>query len=324
MSTPFHRAAVHLRHAASVAVGAHVRPDGDAIASALGLTLALRAAGIAAAPTLADDTPPPLTYAFLPGFALFVPCTEIEQPDIFVALDTTSLSRLGDAEPLARAARELIVIDHHPDNEFFGTVDIVDPTASATAQLVWRLVERLEVPRTSDIALCCYTGIMTDTGRFAYDNTTPRALRDAADMIEAGVEPSEVARLVYQERTPAALKLEARVLARLTVVNGGRVVYSWCSDEDFIDTGASPADTEELPDAVRRIGRVDVAVLLHVASGEVRANLRAKTGFDVATVARVFGGGGHAPAAGFTFEGTVEDLLPRLLALLPGAGADSA
>lgn len=322
VETSFHRAAVYLRHAGSVAVGTHVNPDGDGIGSVLGLTLALRAAGISAAPTLADGTSPPQTYAFLPGFALFVESAEIKQPDAFVALDTTSLSRLGDAERLASGARELIVIDHHVDNDLFGTVNLVDPAASATAQLVWRFVEYLDIPRTSEIALCCYTGMMTDTGRFAYKNTNARALRDAADMIEAGVEPSEVARLVYQERSQAALMLEARVLSRLTLVNNDRVAYSWCTNEDFLDTGLSPTDNEELPDTVRRIRGVDVAILLRVIGDEVRANLRAKTSFDVAAVARVFGGGGHPSAAGFTYKGTTQELLPKLLALLPGAGAD--
>jgi phosphoesterase RecJ-like protein len=324
MPTPYHRAAVHLRHATSVAVCAHVRPDGDAIGSVLGLTLSLRAAGISAVPLLAEDTDPPSTYGFLPGFGLLTPAVEIEQPDVFVALDAPSSGRLGNAETMALAARELIVIDHHPDNEYYGTVNIVESDASATAQLVWRLAERLEIERTADIALCCYTGLVTDTGRFAYDNTTPTALRDAADMIEAGVAPAEVARLIYQERTPAALAIESRVLSRLTKANGGRVVYSWLTDEDYAETGASPSDGEDLPDAVRRIGGVDVAVLLRITGAEVRGNLRAKTGFDVGSVARSFGGGGHAPAAGFTFEGTLEDLLPGLLAQLPGTDDGAA
>ncbi|MDP2401955.1 MAG: bifunctional oligoribonuclease/PAP phosphatase NrnA, partial [Actinomycetota bacterium] len=111
MPTPYHRAAVHLRHASSVAVCAHVRPDGDAIGSVLGLTLALRAAGVPAVPLLAENTSPPTTYEFLPGFGLLTSAIEIEQPDVFVALDTPNPGRLGDAEGMALAARELIVID---------------------------------------------------------------------------------------------------------------------------------------------------------------------------------------------------------------------
>lgn len=321
MSTPFHRAAVHLRHAASVAVCAHVRPDGDAVGSVLALTLALRAAGIPAVPTLADDRDPSATYAFLPGFGLYVRPTELEQPQVFVALDTPNPDRLGIAEPLAANAETLIVIDHHPDNRQFGSVNIVDEHAAATSQLVWRFLEALEVPPTPEIALCCYVALMTDTGRFQYDNTTSDALRIAAEMLDAGVEPAEASRLVYQERSEASLALEARLLSRLTVANGGHVAWTWLDDEDFRVTGALPEEAEHLPDAVRVIGGIDVAVLLRVIGGEVRGNLRAKTGADVGSVARALGGGGHRAAAGFTFEGSLDELLPRLLGMLPGGAA---
>lgn len=321
MSTPYHRAAVHLRHAASVAVCAHVRPDGDAMGSVLALTLALRAAGVPAVPVLADDGPPPRTYAFLPGFALFTLASELEQPEVFVALDTPSFARLGVAEEMARGAETLIVFDHHPDNQEFGHVNVVDPGAAATSQMVWRFLEVLDVRPTPEIALCCYVALMTDTGRFQYDNTTPAALRDAAAMIEAGADPAEASRLVYQERSAGSLALEARLLSRLTVTNGGRVAWAWLDDNDFAATGASPEEGENLPDAVRVIGGIDVAVLLRVTQGEVRGNLRAKTGADVATIAREFGGGGHRAAAGFSFAGTLDELVPRLLAMLPGGAA---
>jgi len=212
VSTPYHRAAVHPRHASSVAVCAHVRPDGDAIGSVLALTLALRSAGIPAIPTLADDKEASTTYSFLPGFGLYVNAAELEQPQVFVACDSPSFERLGVAQPLARGAETLIVFDHHPDNREFGQVNIVDATAAATSQLVWHFLDTLDVRPTPEIALCCYVALMTDTGRFQYDNTTAAAFYDAAQMLETGVQPAEVSRLVYQERSPASLELEARLL----------------------------------------------------------------------------------------------------------------
>lgn len=318
MTTPYHRAAVHLRHARSVVVCGHVRPDGDAVGAVLGLTLALRDAGIPAVPTLADDPPPPHTYSFLPGFALFVPVSELEQPDVFVGCDAPSYDRLGIAEPMARAAETLITIDHHPDNSEFGAVNIADEKMAATGQMVWHLIERLEIEPSPEVALCCYVALMTDTGRFQHENTTAAALRDAAAMIDAGVDPADAARLVYQERSAASLALEACAMARLALVNNDRVAWSWITDEDYVDCGARPEDAEYLPDALRRIGGVDVVILLRHVGGEIRGNLRSKTGFDVGAVARGFGGGGHHAASGFTFEGTVDQLLPRLLAALPG------
>ncbi len=319
MSTPFHRAAVHLRHAASVVVCAHVRPDGDAIGSTLAATLALRQAGIPAVPTLADDEPPPRLYSFLPGFGLYVPLKDLDQPEVFLALDTPDFARLGDAEGMARASETVIVVDHHPDNKEFGTVNVVDTRAAATGQLIWHLAQRLEIAPSPEFALCCYVALMTDTGRFAYQNTTADTLSAAADMLEAGVDAAEASRLIYQERSAEELYLEALVLKRLTLANGGRVAYSWYTAEDLLHAGMSQENTERLPDVVRQIEGVDVALLFRVSGTETRVNLRAKTGFDVGAVARRFEGGGHAAAAGLTFQGDHEAALRDLLPMLPGA-----
>ncbi len=318
MQHTYHRAAVELRKARSVVVCSHVKPDGDAIGSVLALTLALRDLGVAAVPTLADDAPPPSTYSFLPGFSLFVPAEDLEPARVFVALDTPNPERLGRAADLMAASDLTIVCDHHPDNISFGDVNIVDPAAAASGQMVWRILESLDYTPTADVALCCWVALTTDTGRFAYSNTSPEALRDGAAMLEAGVDPAESHRLVYEDRSHASIVLEGRVVGRLTLANEGRVAYSWVDDADYDDTGASPAETEHLIDALRRLGGIDVAVLFRRHSESVRVNLRSKSGFDVGVVSRRFGGGGHAPAAGFTYDGSFDSLLPALLSVLPG------
>ncbi len=319
MLPSLHHAAVALRRASSVVVCAHLRPDGDAIGSALGLTLALRALGVPAVPTLADEREAPSTYSWLPGFGLYVQAADLEAPQVFVALDTPNPERLGAARQLAEDAETLLVIDHHPDAQEYGDVHVLEPTAAATGELVWQLVAALEAPIDADIALCCYTALLTDTGRFSYQNTTADALRRAAEMVEAGVEPSMVARLVYQTRRQSSLALEARAMSRLTCVNDDRVAYTWVGDNDFVETGAKPEETEHLPEAIRVVDCIEVALLLRQKGSEVRGNLRAKTTFDVGAVARQFGGGGHAAAAGFTVENsTVDEVLERMLPLLPG------
>lgn len=314
----YHRAAVVLRHAESVVVCGHVRPDGDAVGSVLAATLALRQAGIAALPTLADEEPAPDTYSFLPGFALFTPASEFETPGAFLALDSPKLDRLGVAAELASSAKTLVVMDHHPEAEEFGTVNILDSTTASTGQMVWRLLRTLEVEPTPDVAMCCYVALQTDTGRFQYSNTSPEAFRDAAEMLEAGVDPAEVSRLVYESRTCGSIALEGLAMSRITITNGGRVAYSWVTDEDFVTTKAEPRDSERLIDAVRVLGGIDVAVLFGLRGDEVRVNLRAKGGYDVGSVARAFGGGGHRAASGFTGPAPFETLLPRVLSLLPG------
>ncbi|MDA3936459.1 MAG: DHH family phosphoesterase [Actinomycetota bacterium] len=322
MPETYHRAAVELKRSESVVICAHVRPDGDAMGSVLGLTVALRDAGISAVPTLADPVQAPSSYSFLPGFSLFAAASELETPDVFVALDTPNLDRLGVAGDLARKAKVTIVLDHHFDNAFFGDVNVVDTEAAATGQMLWRLLDSLAIEPSSEVALCLYVALMTDTGRFQYDNTDAKALRAAAEMLDAGVDASMASRLVYQERSAASIALEARALSRLTLANGGRVAYTWIDDMDFTETGAHANETETLPDAVRTLGGIDVSMLLRVRNGEIRGNLRAKTGFDVGSVAREFGGGGHRAAAGFTHVGTMGTLLERILPLLPTAPAE--
>lgn len=314
----YHKVAVELRKASSVVVCGHVKPDGDAVGSVLGLTLALREAGVPAIPTLADADDPPGTYGFLPGFGLYVHADDLAVPDVFVALDTPNLERLGLAADLAREARVLIVVDHHPDNAEFGTVNLTDPGAAASGLMVWRLLSALDLDPSPEVALCCWVALVTDTGRFAYDNTTPEALRDAAAMLEAGADGPAAHRMVYESRTPEALALETRVLGRLTVANGGRVAYAWIHDDDYAETGARVWETEHLVDAVRAVAGIDVALLLRIHAEDVRVNLRAKTGFDVGTLSRRWGGGGHSAAAGFTYPGDLESVLAELLPHLPG------
>lgn len=317
---PFHRAAVALRKAASVVVCAHVRPDGDAVGSVLGMTLALRTAGIPAVPTLADAAPAPATYAFLPGHSLFVPASDLDPPDVFVALDTPIPARLGDAQRLMESASTTVLFDHHPDASAYADICVCDPTMAATGQMVWQFLDALEVEPTPEVALALYVALITDTGRFSYDNTTPAALRDAAEMLEAGVDPAYASRMVYQERSAASLEVEARALSRLRTANTGRVAWTSLTDADFDQSGALPEEAEHVVDAVRALGGVDVVVLLRQKGTEVRGNLRAKTGVDVGVVARALGGGGHRAAAGFTvLDSTVDEVIDRLLPMLPEA-----
>jgi phosphoesterase RecJ-like protein len=320
---PFHRAAVALRKASTVIVCAHVRPDGDAVGSVLGMTLALRAAGIPAVPTLADDRPAPSTYSFLPGHSLYVPAIDLDPPSVFVALDTPVADRLGGAEGLMSEAGSTIVFDHHPGHASYGDICVCDPSMAATGQIIWRFLAPLGIAPTPDIALPLYVALMSDTGRFGYDNTSPDALRDAADMLEVDVDPAYAARMVYQERSAASLEIEARAVTRLTVANDSRVAWTYLTDVDFADTGALPEEAEHVIDATRALAGVDVVVLLRQKGSEVRGNLRSKTGVDVSAVASAFGGGGHRAAAGFTVaDASVDSVIASLLPMLPGGGGE--
>lgn len=321
----YEEAARAIVEARSVVVCAHVRPDGDAVGSVLGLVQALRGCGIEAIPTLADEGGRgPITYAFLPGFGLFQPVSELSAPDVFVALDTPNTERIGVAASLVARAGTTVVIDHHPDNAGFGDINLVDPSAAAVGQILWHLIPRMCAlsghpdALTFEVATCLYCALLTDTGGFRYSNTTPDALRDAAEMLEAGAEPAAISRDVYESRSAGAVALAGVALSRLALVNDGHVALSWITDADFDETGALPEETEHLIDMLRMLGDVETVVFLHDRGHECRANLRAKRGFDVGAVARRFGGGGHVAAAGLTYAGAREALLDELLPLLPG------
>jgi phosphoesterase RecJ-like protein len=321
----YHHVAVALRRADSAVVCAHVRPDGDAIGSVLALTLALRSIGVPAIPTLATHgAPVPTTYTFLPGSRLFADVGDLGVPSTFIALDVPNLERLGDAGDLARQAKTLVVLDHHPDAREYGTVNVLDSSASSTSQMIWHLLKALDIPPSPDVALCCYVGLITDTGRFQYDNTTPQSLRDAAEMLDAGVDPADASRLVFQNRTPGSLALEALVMSRLQVANSGLVAWSWLAPADLAETGALAEEAEMLPDAVRLLGGIEAVVLVRETPETTRVGLRAKSGYDVGSVAREFGGGGHRAASGFDWTGSRDELMAALLPKLPGYDAQPA
>jgi phosphoesterase RecJ-like protein len=308
--------------ARSVVVCAHVNPDGDAVGATIALTLALRSAGVSAVPTLADAHHAPATYSFLDGFDLYRPAAGLDSPDIFLALDTPTWARLGAAEKLARASAKVIVIDHHADDACFGALNLVDEGSASTGSIVWRLLPALGVSPTPAIANACYVALMTDTGRFSYSNATPRALRDAAEMIEAGADAHRLYTLVYESRTAPALALLGRVLSRVTLANDDRVVYSWITANDLAETGALPEETENLVDIVRQTGSVDAVVIFKEEDDGVKVSLRAKSGdLDVGAIARSFGGGGHVAAAGATLALPLEDAIDTILRTLPGSAA---
>lgn len=319
-SAAYAEAAQALASASSVVVCAHVDPDGDAIGSTLGLVNALRRLGIAATPALAEDRDAPATYDFLPGFGELRYASQLEAPDVFVALDTPNPARLRNAAALAEKANTTIVVDHHPDNVLYGDLNLVDPGAAAAGQIVWRMLPLMNVPADAGIAVCLYVALLTDSGRFQYSNSDASVLRDAAGMIDTGLDVHEIYERVYENQSLGHLEIVGRVKSRVQLANGGRVAYSWVTDEDFAETGAVHETTENLVDSIRVIGGPEVVFLAKQAGPTCRVSLRAKGHGDVGGVARHFGGGGHVAAAGFSFDCDLAALLEKLLPLLPGGG----
>lgn len=308
-----------LRDAKSVAIACHVNPDGDALGSLFAASIGLRRLGKTTYPTWGSKPAAiPFSYAFMPEVDTLVQPDDVPETDVFLAVDCGAGDRLGLVEAQARKAPVLINVDHHPGNDDFGTHNIVVTNVSSTAELVTRLLQDLNVEIDKDIATCLYTGIVTDTGRFQYANSTPETLRIAADLLGLGVPATFIAQEVFESSPFGYLKLVGRVLDRAVLFEDVRFVYSWLTLADLAETGVAPDETDKLIDAVRSTRAADVAALFkEQADGRYRVSMRSK-GPSVGALARERGGGGHELAAGFTapdVERTVIELREQLKAL---------
>jgi phosphoesterase RecJ-like protein len=300
-----------------ICVTTHESPDGDALGSLLGAGLALRGAGYDVAFYLSGSDAYPAEYRFLP-------VEEIErQPPadaaerVLYAFDCGSARRIGPDEGLLERFAGVVNVDHHHDNTRFGDVNLVDPQAACTAQIIARLLHalRIEVPKAASEAL--YVGLVTDTGRFQYANTTPDALRLAAELVEDGVQPAKVFGEIWESVPFAKQRLLGTALSRAQLECDGRLLVTWLERKDFDQAGAPDAFSEGLIDQLRAVQGVDVAALIREPAGpggpRHKVSLRSRTGgVDVSSIARQQGGGGHKEAAGFSSEAGVEEIVAFL------------
>ena len=312
-----------IEDANTIAICAHTSPDGDAIGSGLALAEVIRTAwpGKRVTNLLADQDPVPRIYRFLPGSDTFVHAVDYDvTPDLFICVDLSQMSRLADAEKICARAHHVAVLDHHPSGERFWDAGVVRPDAAATGVIISECCLHSSRVLTPTIAQNLLCAIITDTGRFQYQNADSEAFETASMLVEAGASPAEVALNVYQSDRLAYVHLAARVLARIQTFAEGRIAYSFATAEDIANAGVTLDELDGLIDLVRCIEGTKVALFLkEVAGGKVRGNLRSKCDLDVSGIAREMGGGGHRAAAGFTASGTVDEVraivLPKLCAL---------
>lgn len=324
-------AATVIAGASQLALACHVAPDGDALGSLLGLLHLCRAQGKPVVASWGEPFTVGPHYEFLPGLDLCAkPVDFPEQPEVMVTFDCGALSRLGTLAPNALAARQLVVLDHHVTNQRFGTCNVVDPEAAATAVVVRHLAQRLGWPLTRDSAMCLYTGLVTDTGRFQYSNTTPAVFALAEELAGFGLPISAMTRQLFEQHRVAYLRVAGLALSRIRLDQDLSLVSAWVSREELAEAGVDVDEVEGLIDLVRRTAEADVACVAKGAVDGVRVSLRSVTrfdadgneaGFDVSAVAARFGGGGHRYAAGFTADGPVDDVLAAVRAAVAAVRA---
>jgi bifunctional oligoribonuclease and PAP phosphatase NrnA len=291
----------------------HENPDGDALGSLLAMKLALDGLGKDSEMYLYGEAPLPREYGFMPldGLRRDPPADAAER--VLVALDCANEQRLGPNPTLLEQSPLTLDIDHHHDNSRFGDVNLIVADASSTGEVLRDLFRELEVTLTPEIAEALYIAVVTDTGRFQYTNTTPKALRLAAELVEAGADVHRVFQGIYESVEFAKLKLLARALERAQVYEGGRLVVSYLLRSDFTDLNVAEAFSEGIIDYLRAVEGADMVALIREpprSDGPTRrVSLRASTDeIDVSAIARKSNGGGHRQAAGFSSGASIEEI----------------
>jgi phosphoesterase RecJ-like protein len=295
-------------------VTTHEAPDGDALGSTLATKLALDRLGKNSVMYLTGDVPLPREYHFMELGDLHRGSPPVDVAErVLVTLDCAKEARLGADEPLIERAALVLNVDHHHDNTCFGDVNVIVSDASSTSEIMRDVFRHLGVELTPEIAEALYIALVTDTGRFQYANTTPKALRLAADLVEAGADVHRVFQGIYESVEFAKLKLLARALERAEVFEGGRLVISHLLKDDFDQVGAAEPYSEGIIDYLRAVEGAEMAVLIREPPSkgghERKASLRSSADeLDVSAIARKAGGGGHRQAAGFSSTLSVDEL----------------
>ncbi|AKI97110.1 DHH family phosphoesterase [Kosmotoga pacifica] len=300
-----------INQAEKILVCGHIMPDGDCISSVLSLYMGLRSLRKRVIPAV--DWKISMEYYNFPHTGEIVRYSRnFELPDLMIVVDSSSPDRIGGFQELLKAGVRTAVIDHHKTNTYFGNVNWVSPGYSSTAQMVFRLLQIMDVSFDQELALLNYIGIATDTGFFRYTNVDSSVFEDAACLVKYGADPAFVARVILENRKLEEFYLERDALENLEVRCSGKFAYSYLEKENFEKYGLSEEEFSGFVSELRSIASVEVAMFASESKkGEAHVSLRSKRYFDVSEVAKAFGGGGHERAAGFTL--TYDGVLPEAL-----------
>jgi len=294
----------------------HARPDGDSIGSQLAMAFALDALGKQV--RIVDSDPAPDHYQDFPGMdRIEITDRVAADVDAVIVMECSDLVRTGVA---GLEGHFIINIDHHAGNRMYGAVNWHDETSAACGEMVFDLIRELGVPLTLEIATHIYLAILTDTGSFHHSNITPRTFDICRQTVEAGVNPAAMARRVFDSNSFGKLKLIGALLDSMELLDQGRLAVLYMDDAMLEACGCTNNDTEGLINLPLTAREIQAVVFFKVTpAGDVRVSLRSKYDVDVRSVATEFSGGGHKNAAGFTVDGPLADVRPRIIALLEEA-----
>jgi phosphoesterase RecJ-like protein len=294
----------------------HLRPDGDAYGSTLGLALALRGLGKDAVAVNSDGLSP--AFQFLPdsGMLTPIPAAAPEPDRIIIAVDCADRKRLGPAFDGWNRTPD-VNIDHHVSNPGYAKLNLIDAESPATAQVLFEIISALKWPLTPEAAANLYVGLMTDTGNFRYRQTTAQTFEIAAKLVAAGADPTDLAEACYQSFRAERLLLVSEVFKAIHFADKNRVAWFTLTPEMFAASGAIPDETEGLIEYLQAVKTVECAFLLEVLpDGLTRASMRSRGKVDVQKICQEFGGGGHRLAAGLRTKLAPAELEKKLLEMI--------
>lgn len=296
----------------TVAIGGHVRPDGDCVGSTLGLYQYIKNCfPNIQVDVYLEDIPESFKPMIPVSEEILHEVDEEKVYDLFIALDCGDAKRLGFSAPLFENAKATMCIDHHVSNVSFADENHIVPDASSTSELVYDLLDKEKI--TTEIAECLYLGIVHDTGVFQYSCTSPKTMEIAADLMRKEIRSSEIIDKTFYEKTYAQNQILGRALLESFLFMGGKCIVSYITKRIMDFHGVTPKDLEGIVSQLRVTKGVEVAILLYeTAPQEYKVSLRATGDIDVSKVAGFFGGGGHKKAAGVTMKGTVHDIINNL------------
>ncbi len=293
-----------------VALGGHVRPDGDCVGSCMGLYLYLKEQY----PHIDADVylePVPEAYRMITGTDEVKSEAGNEQYDLFICLDCGDEQRLGFSAPLFDAAKETLCIDHHISNDAFADHNYIIPDASSTSELVYRMLDPGKISRP--VAEALYMGIVHDTGVFQYSCTSPETMEIAADLMRRGINGSEIIDKTYYEKTYIQNQILGRALLESMLIMDKQCIVSVIRQRSMEFFQAQPSDLEGIVSQLRETKGVEVAIFLHEMQPQLfKVSLRSKGKVDVSEIAKYFGGGGHVRAAGVTMKGSSHDVINNI------------
>jgi bifunctional oligoribonuclease and PAP phosphatase NrnA len=291
----------------------HKDADGDTLGCSLAFAEALKSVGKHVWVLI----PPPLPqmYEWLPGFADIVEAPpETADPTLVLFFDAGNIERSGTAVRHIASHATVVNIDHHMSNTMFGDVNIINASAAAVGEMVIEMLDALGYPITASMATNLYTAIMTDTGGFRHENTTPESLESAARLARLGADPSFIATMVYKSRPMTTVRLSALALAQIETELDGRLIWSKVTRRMLHEAGARMNESEGIIDSLNSVAGMEVAILFKEVSGKItKLSIRSRGSVDAAALAALFGGGGHLRAAGAELQETVDAAIAKVL-----------